>query len=149
MIDVMLVVRKSIDTGKKIYCNDFGHFAAYYYLSTKFDKHYCIGSPKLKPTLKQIDYDYVEESGDLFYKGKRICNSGIKVVTSNRPFADKSSNAVGNGIVLSSKFDYVVFNSKSGSKILRNINVPFAFYWKSKVFCTPRVISQVKAEVLF
>ncbi len=78
-----------------------------------------------------------------------MCNSGIKVVTTNRPFADRSSHAIGNGTVLSSKFDYVVFNSKSGNKILGNINVPFAFYWKSKVFCTPRVISQVKAEVLF
>lgn len=145
MIDVMLVIRKSIDSGKKIYCNDFGHFAAYYYLSTGFDKHYAISTNKSKPSLKQTDYDYVEETGDLYFKGKRVCNSGVKVVTSSRPFADKSSNAVDNGIVLSSKFDYVVFNSKSGHKILKNINVPFAFYWKSKVFCTPRIISQVKA----
>jgi hypothetical protein len=60
MIDVMLIVRKSIDCGKKIYCNDFGHFAAYYYLSTKFDKHYTIGTPTRKPSQKQPDYDYAE-----------------------------------------------------------------------------------------
>jgi hypothetical protein len=57
MIDTMLIIRKSIESGKKIYCNDFGHFASYYYLSTKFDKYYCIGTSKQK-TGKQIDYDY-------------------------------------------------------------------------------------------
>ena len=60
MIDVMLIIRKSIDSGKKIYCNDFGHFAAYYYLSTRFDKHYSIaGRAKGSPQKKQVDYDYV------------------------------------------------------------------------------------------
>ena len=60
MIDVMLLIRKSIESGKKIYCNDFGHFAAYYYLSTKFDKHYSIATPNKKPLHKQADYDYEE-----------------------------------------------------------------------------------------
>ena len=149
MVDVMLIIRKSIDSGKKIYCNDFAHFAAYYYLATKFDKHYTIATAKNKPAVKAVDYDYEEESGDLFYKGKRVCNSGVKTIPANRPFADRSGNAVENGVVLATKFDYVVFNSKSGSRILRNINVPFAFYWRSKLFCTPRLVSQAKAEVLF
>jgi hypothetical protein len=60
MIDVMLLIRKSIESGKKIYCNDFGHFAAYYYLSTKFDKHYTIATPNKRPLHKQADYDYEE-----------------------------------------------------------------------------------------
>lgn len=85
----------------------------------------------------------------MYYKRKRVCNSGVKTIPANRPFADRSGNAVDNGVVLATKFDYVVFNSKSGSKILRNINVPFAFYWRSKLFCTPRLVSQAKAEVLF
>ncbi len=44
MVDVVLIIRKSIDSGKRIYCNDFAHFASYHYLSTKFDKYYSIGS---------------------------------------------------------------------------------------------------------
>jgi len=96
-----------------------------------------------------MDYDYNEESGDLIYKGKKICNSGIKLVGSNRPFEDKSSQAVHNGVVLSTKFDYVVFDSKSGQRILRNIEVPFNFYWKSKLFCTSKVISKAKVDILF
>jgi hypothetical protein len=94
MVDVMLIIRKSIDSGKKIFCNDFAHFASYYYLTTKFDKFYSIGAPKLKEANKQLDYDYVEESGDLFQKGKRVCNSGIRIVNASRPFAEKSYNAV-------------------------------------------------------
>ena len=145
MVDVMLIIRKSIESGKKIYCNDFAHFASYYYLSTKFDKYYSIGSGKSKGSTKQIDYDYIEESGDLYQKGKRICNSGVILVNTSRPFADKSHNAVDKGVILTTKYDYVAFNSKSGNKMLNNISVPFAFYWKSKLFCTPRAVSKAKA----
>lgn len=78
-----------------------------------------------------------------------MCNSGIKVASTSRPFADKSSQAVHNGVVLSTKFDYVVFDSKSGHKILRNVEVPFTFYWKSRLFCTNKATTQVKADILF
>lgn len=56
----MILIRKSIECGKKIYCNDFAHFASYYYLATKFDKYYSINSSKTKCSTKQIDYDYDE-----------------------------------------------------------------------------------------
>ncbi len=42
MADALLLIRKSVDSGKKNLCNGFGHFAAHYYLSTKFDKHYTV-----------------------------------------------------------------------------------------------------------
>lgn len=58
MVDVMLIIRKSIDSGKKIYCNDFGHFASYYYLATKFDKYYTIATNKGRSNNKVADYDY-------------------------------------------------------------------------------------------
>lgn len=58
MVDVMLIIRKSIDSGKKIYCNDFGHFASYYYLATKFDKYYAIATARTKSSTKAPDYDY-------------------------------------------------------------------------------------------
>jgi hypothetical protein len=121
MTDVLHIIRSSIDSGKKIFCNGFAHFAAYYYLSTKFDKHCVIATSRTKQNLRNIDYDYSEDSGDLFFKGKKICNSGIKVVGCSRPFADKSSQAVHNGVILSTKFEYIVFDSKSGQHILRDI----------------------------
>lgn len=53
MADVLLLIRKSVDSGKKILCNGFGHFAAHYYLSTKFDKHYTVGKVKCD---RQVDF---------------------------------------------------------------------------------------------
>jgi hypothetical protein len=53
------------------------------------------------------------------------------------------------GVVVGSKFEYVVFDSKSGQRILRNIEVPFTFYWKSRLFCTSKAVTQVKVEVIF
>ncbi len=88
-------------------------------------------------------------SGDLSFRGKKICNSGVKILSfTNRPYTAKSTQAVNNGVVLSTKYDYVVFNSKNGQKILNNINFPFTFYWKEKVLCTSKTISQTKANIL-
>ena len=70
------------------------------------------------------------------------------MVQSSRPFRDKSSQALSRGLTLSSKFDYVIFDGKSGSKLLKDVNVPFSFYWKSRIFCIPRIVSQAKVEVL-
>jgi hypothetical protein len=42
MADVMLLLRKSIEDGKRVLCNGFGHFATNYLLSTGFDKQYKI-----------------------------------------------------------------------------------------------------------
>jgi hypothetical protein len=58
MVDVLLLIRKSIDAGKKILCTGFAHFAAYFYLSTKFDKQYVIATPKTKQGMRNVDYDY-------------------------------------------------------------------------------------------
>ena len=66
----------------------------------------------------------------------------------SRTFRDKSSQALSKGLTLSSKFDYVIFDGKSGSKLLKNVSVPFSFYWKSKLFCVPKILSQTKVEVL-
>jgi len=54
MSDIMIIIRKSIESNKKILCNGFAHFAAYYYISTKFDKAYSIGNPK--KTFKKLDF---------------------------------------------------------------------------------------------
>lgn len=78
-----------------------------------------------------------------------MCNSGVRVVNSSRPFADKSSHALAKGLTLQTKFDYVVFDSKSGSRLLKNIECPFSFFWKSKLFCSPKNVSQMKGDVLF
>ena len=56
MTDIMIIIRKSIECNKKILCNGFAHFASYYYLSTKFDKYYAIGSSK--KSVKKIDFEY-------------------------------------------------------------------------------------------
>jgi hypothetical protein len=58
MADVLHIVRSSIDSGKKIFCNGFAHFAAYYYLATRFDKHCVIATARTRTTLRNIDYDY-------------------------------------------------------------------------------------------
>ena len=42
MTDTLIIIRKSIEQGKKILCHGFGHFAAHFYLATQFDKHYKI-----------------------------------------------------------------------------------------------------------
>ena len=99
--------------------------------------------------MKGADYNWEEHSGDLKFKGHKVCNSGIKVESINRPFNGKSSQALTRGLTLGSKFDYVVFDSKSGSKLVKNIECPFSFYWKSKLFCTPKNVSQIKADVLY
>lgn len=77
-----------------------------------------------------------------------MCNSGIQVNNVSRPFSDKSSHALAKGITLASKFDYVLFDGKSGSRLLKNVSVPFSFYWKSKLFCTNKTISQAKVDIL-
>lgn len=82
-------------------------------------------------------------------KGQKMCNSGVKMMSTSRPFADKSSHALSKGLTLSSKFDYVVFQGKGGSKLLKNIEAPFGFYWKSKLFCTGKNVSQMKGDILF
>jgi hypothetical protein len=99
--------------------------------------------------LKKVDYEYDEVSGDLSFRYKKFCNSGIKIVhSSNRPFSEKSSHALHKGLILATKFHYVVFDSKNGQKILKNINIPFTFYWKGKIFCTPKTVSKIKADIL-
>ncbi len=50
------------------------------------------------------DFEFEESSGDLRMKGARVGNSGLQVIGSSRPFADKSSNAVARGLTLGSKF---------------------------------------------
>jgi len=80
---------------------------------------------------------------------KKVCHSGIKCSkTTNRPFSTKSSQALEKGVILPTKFHYIAFDSKNGSKILSNINFPFTFYFKGKVFCTPKQISQANVNVL-
>jgi hypothetical protein len=54
MADIMIIIRKSIEYNKKILCNGFGHFASYFYLSTKFDKYYSIGNSK--KVFRKIDF---------------------------------------------------------------------------------------------
>jgi len=39
---VLLLIRNSLAEHKKVFFNGFGHLALYYYLSTGFDKEYCI-----------------------------------------------------------------------------------------------------------
>lgn len=63
MGDLMIIIRQSIESGKKILCNGFGHFASYFYLATKFQKYYAIGNPK--KSFKKLDYEYNDETGDL------------------------------------------------------------------------------------
>jgi hypothetical protein len=65
-----------------------------------------------------------------------------------RPFSAKSRQAVNNGVVLPTKYHYVVFNSKNGQKILHNVNFPFTFYWKGSLICTPKSTSKAKANIL-
>ena len=78
-----------------------------------------------------------------------MCSSGLKVIKVNkRPFSAKSRQAVNNGIVLPTKFHYVVFNSKNGQRILKNIKFPFTFYWKGNIICTPKSVSKAKANIL-
>ena len=78
-----------------------------------------------------------------------MSNSGVKIVVENRrPFSAKSRQAVTNGVVLPTKYHYVVFNSKNGQKILNNISFPFTFYWKGNVLCTPKSVSKAKANIL-
>lgn len=55
MADALLLIRRAIDDGKKVLCHGFGHFAAHFYLCTKFDKHYKIGKEK---TSKQVDFEW-------------------------------------------------------------------------------------------
>ena len=145
MADVLLLIRQSLSQNKKILCHGFGHFAAYYLLTTKFDKHQQISTQKSN---KNNDFDWDEQSGDLTIKGQRVCNSGVLMTQSNRPFRGKSSHALDKGVTLASKFDHVVFDSKSGSKLLKNVQTPFSFYWKSKLFCTCKAVSHIKGEIL-
>ena len=77
-----------------------------------------------------------------------MANSGLKIVGVNRPFKDKSSHALAKGLTLQTKFDYVVFDGKSGSKLLKDVPFPFSFFWKSKLFCTSKTESQVKVDIL-
>jgi hypothetical protein len=78
-----------------------------------------------------------------------VSNSGVKVISEvRRPFSAKSRQAVANGVVLSTKYHYVVFNSKNGQKILSNISFPFTFYWKGSMLCTSKSISKAKANIL-
>ncbi len=67
-----------------------------------------------------------------------MCNSGVRVVNSSRPFADKSSHALAKGLTLQTKFDYVVFDSKSGSRLLKNIECPFSFFGRANSSVLPR-----------
>lgn len=83
------------------------------------------------------------------FRGKKVSNSGVKILHENiRPFSAKSRQAVTNGVILPTKYHYVVFNSKNGQKILNNANFPFTFYWKGNVICTPKSISKAKANIL-
>ena len=69
--------------------------------------------------------------------GKKVCHSGIKHEKNNsRPFSSKSSQALSKGIILPTKFHYLIFDSKNGHKILRNIVFPFTYYFKGKIFLT-------------
>ena len=145
MADVLLLIRKSIALNKKILCHGFAHFAAYFQLATKFDKHFKIAK---EPSVKPVDFEWDSSSGDLKLKGHKFANSGIHVLNSNRPFRDKSSQALSKGLTLATKFDYVTFDAKSGSKLLQGITLPFSFYWKSKLFCVDRTSSQAKADIL-
>lgn len=108
--------------------NAFGHISLYYYLSTGFDKEYCIRKKGENVTGKE-DYFHEEETGDLYSHGKRICNSGIQIFrNSNRFFQTKSIQALEKGAVLATKFNYLAFNSKNGDSLISNINFPFSFY---------------------
>ena len=81
--------------------------------------------------------------------GKKVCHSGIKHEKNNsRPFSSKSSQALSKGIILPTKFHYLIFDSKNGHKILRNIVFPFTYYFKGKIFCTPKQISHTNVNVL-
>ena len=102
MADLLLLVRKCIDAGKKILCHGWAHFAASHYLATNFDKHYTVSSNKTQAG-RTADFEFEEETGDLKMKGARVGNSGLQVGGS-RPFADKSSQAVARGLTLGSKF---------------------------------------------
>ena len=55
MADVLLIIRKSINEGKKILCHGFAHFASHFCLASKFDKHYKIAK---EGTNKQTDFEW-------------------------------------------------------------------------------------------
>lgn len=146
MADVLLLIRRAVELGKKVFCHGFGFFAAHYLLVTGFDKHYEIA--KVGGT-GQVDFEWQPETGDLSVKGQRVCSSGVVVEGGSRPFAERSAQAVSRGLTLGSKFEHVVFDAKSGSRLLRNIQSPFGFYWKSKLFCKGKGKAQSKADILF
>lgn len=147
MADALLLLRKSIDAGKKVLAVGFGHFASSFIVATGFNKHYKIVKMGQQG---QCDFEWEEDSGDLKLKGQKIVNSGVRVVTAgSRTFSDKSSQAVHKGLTLATKFEHVVFEAKSGSRLTRNIEGPFGFYWKSKLFCTSKAVSHSKADVLY
>lgn len=152
MSEVLLLIRCCLKQGKKIHCNGIAHLSAYFYTSTMFDKTYKIVSSKhltQEQIETQYDFQYHEASGDLCFKNKKVCNSGIMILGSrSRQFSEKSSSALQKGIILPTKFHYVAFDSKNGHKTLKNINLPFTFYWKGKIFCTPKAVSKTKAEIL-
>lgn len=134
-----------------MHCNGFAHFSTYYYLSTHFEKPFYICSKeKITPeNERKVDYEHDSETGDLAFRGKKVSNSGVKILSDNiRPFSAKSRQAVNNGIILPTKYHYVVFNSKNGQKILSNINFPFTYYWRGNMLCTPKSVSKAKANIL-
>lgn len=133
---------------KKVHLNGYGHIAFYYYLSTGFDKNYCIRKKGENVTGKE-DYFHEEETGDLYAHGKKVCNSGIKIVrNNNRFFQSKSTQALDKGAVLPTKFHYLAFNSKNGDTLINNIQFPFSFFEKHKVFCVPLIITRANVTSL-
>jgi len=71
------------------------------------------------------------------------------MVPDSRCIADRSSHALKKGVLLPTKFDHMVFDAKNGQKITHNIESPFTFYWKSKLFCTSKAVSKVRADILY
>lgn len=121
--------------------------AGYYYLTTKFDKQYCIkGMKEVNNKTGKEDYFHDEESGDLYNFGKKVCNSGIKILKqSSRCYGSKSAQALKKGLILPSKSHLMGFGTRNGHCLLNNINLPFTFYQNSKVLCT--ALSSSKAKV--
>lgn len=70
------------------------------------------------------------------------------VIRGARPFTSKSSQALKKGVILGTKFHYLVFDAKNSHKLLDSIKFPFSIFEKNKVFCTPKMVSKAKVNVL-
>lgn len=85
----------------------------------------------------------------MFSFGKKVCNSGVKILKNlGRSYGVKSAQALKKGTILPTKSHYMGFGVKNGHYLISNIKFPITFYEKSKVFCTPILSSKAKVVVL-